>query len=363
MSTELMAKETAAPAPIEAAFGDILTAAKAQVEQSRKIVVTDPTDVDGIKQSREYRLALRQIRIAGEKTRKGLKEDILRAGKAIDGMNNILLQVCEPEEARLEAQEKIAERIQADRKAKLRIEREAALIGLGENPAFHGPFEELPADDWTRKIEGLTVAKNAREEAERKAKEAEAARIKAEQEEAARIRAENARLKAEADAREAAMKAEREASELARKQAEEKAAAERAELERVAKEEAARLKAIADAKEAEARKEREAAAAALKAEQERAKAIEEAARKEAARIAQERAKVEAEAQAKAKAEADAKRKAESAPDKDKIEAFAYAIAEMRLPPMATMEGRKLRHEIEEKAVAFAQWIRGKGNEL
>ena len=99
------------------------------------------------------------------------------------------------------------------------------------------------------------------------------------------------------------------------------------------------------------------------AEADRAKAIEEAARKESARIAQERSKVEAEAQAKAKAEADAKRKAESAPDKDKIEAYAYAIAEMRLPPMATMEGRKLRHEIEEKAVAFAQWIRGKGNEL
>ncbi len=50
----------------EAAFADILAAAQAQVAESKKIVVTDPTDVDGIAESRKYRLAIRQIRIAVE---------------------------------------------------------------------------------------------------------------------------------------------------------------------------------------------------------------------------------------------------------------------------------------------------------
>jgi hypothetical protein len=347
MNTEVELMPTATPAKpaFEAAFADILTAAQAQVEQSRKIVVTDPTDVDGIKQSREYRLALRKLRTTGENKRKELKEDILRAGRALDGMQAVLEQVCVVEEKRLLAQEEIAERIAAERAAKLRAEREAVLVELGENPMFHGPFERFPADEWTRKVEGLRFAKQAREEAARQAEAARIAKEKADAEERERIRAENARLKKEAEAAAAALKAEREAAEKARREAEAKAKEER------------------DAIEAKARAEREAAEATLREERARAKAIAEAARAEAAKLAQERAKVEAEARAKEEADREAKRKAESAPDREKLLAFARDVAEMKLPPMCSNEGRSIRLEIEDELRALAQFIRTKANAL
>ena len=315
---ELMPAETTAPAKpaFEAAFADILTAAKAQVEQSKKIVVTDPTDVDGINQSREYRLALRKFRTTGENKRKELKEDILRAGRALDGMQAVLEQVCVTEEKRLLAQEEIAERIAAERAAKLRAEREAVLVELGENPAFWGPFERFPVEDWNQRVEGVRAVIKARAEKARKEAEEAARKAKEEQEERERMRAENARLKAEADAREAAMKAEREAAE-----------------------------------------------AVLREERARAKAIEDAARAEAAKLAQERAKMEADARAKEEAEREAKRKAEAAPDREKLLAFAHDVAEMKLPPMGSLKARDIRHEVEDKVRDLAAWIRGKAGEL
>jgi len=336
-TAELMPKETAAPATVEARFAEIMTAAKAQLEESKKIVVTDPTDVRGMDQSRTMRLAIRQIRIAGEKAHKELKEDVLRAGRAIDGMKNILLQLCEPEEARLMDQEKIAERIQKEREAKLRADRETVLVSLGENPAMHGPFETFAAADWDSRVADIKAAKEAREAAAKKAREEAEAKAKAEREEAERIRAENARLKAEADAKDAAIRAEREAAEKARREAEAKAKAER------------------DAIEAKARAEREAAQSAICEANARTAA-------EAAKLAQERAKAEADAKARAdaeaariKAEEAAKRKAAAAPDKDKLNAYLAAIAAIPAPVMATEQGKTVAATVTEKIRAFGVW--------
>lgn len=305
---EIMPKESAAPATVEARFAEIMTAAKAQLEESKKVVVTDPTDVRGMDQSRAMRLSIRQIRIAGEKAHTELKADILRAGRAIDGMKNILMQMCEPEEARLLDQEKIEERIQKDREAKLRAEREAVLVALGENPGMHGPFETFPQAYWDSRVADIKVAKEAREAAAKKAQEEAAAKAKAEREEADRIRAENARLKAESDAKDAAMRAEREAAQAAIREAQAKA------------------------------------------------------EEEAAKLAKERAKMEADAKARAdaeaariKAEATAKRKAASAPDKEKLVAYLAAIAAIPAPTMATDVGKTAAATITEKLRAFGVW--------
>jgi len=292
----------------EATLSDILAAAQAQVAESKKVIVTDPTDVDGIKLSREFRLALRRLRCSGNDAHKEGKADILRAGRAIDGMKNIILQVCEPEEARLLAQEEIAERIQAERKAKVREQRQAVILELGENPAFWGPFEEFPQEDFDKRVAGFRTVIKAREEQAHKEAEEAARKAKEEQEERERIKAENASLKAEADAREAAMKAEREA-----------AASRQAEIKK------------------------------------RLDEIEAKARAEAARIAQERAKEEA--------EREAKRKAEAAPDREKLLAFAHDVAEMKLPPMGSLDARTVRLEIESRLHSLAAWIREKAGEL
>lgn len=334
---ELLPKEPAQPAPFEAKFADISKAVQDQLAESRKCVVTDPTEIRGIEASRAYRLSLRKLRTTGEKVRKELKEDILRAGRAIDGAQAIIEQACAAEEKRLLDQEQIAERIQAEREAKVRMEREAELLALGENPAFHGPFETFPADDWQRRIDGLKLAKAARDEAERKAKEEAEARAKAEREDQERIRAENARLKAEADAREAAMKAEREAAEKVQRELEARLKAERE----------AALKAQREA-DAKAQREREA--------------MEAKAREEAAKLAQERAKAEAEAKALrdaeaarlAKIEAD-KRAAEAAPDVDKLKAYISGVLAIPVHEMSTHAGKMVVATIAEKVRAFGVW--------
>lgn len=77
--------------------------------KAKTIVVTNGNQKMAIKQAREGRLFLREKRIAIEKTRKELKEQSLREGKAIDGIANVLKSVIIPIEEYLERQEKFVE--------------------------------------------------------------------------------------------------------------------------------------------------------------------------------------------------------------------------------------------------------------
>jgi len=63
------------------------------------IVVTSPDQKKEIKAARETRLALKDIRVKAEKTRKAMKEDSLRLGKAIDGAYNMLDHAIRPVES------------------------------------------------------------------------------------------------------------------------------------------------------------------------------------------------------------------------------------------------------------------------
>ena len=59
-------------------------------KKSKVIVVTKATQEADMKLARVGRLFLKEKRIAIEKTRKELKEQALREGKAIDGIANVL---------------------------------------------------------------------------------------------------------------------------------------------------------------------------------------------------------------------------------------------------------------------------------
>ena len=320
-------------------------------------------------------------------------------------------QQAETARIRGEAEEKARKEIEA---AKLKAQREADEARLkAERDAVKAREEaELV------KRKALFEAK-AREEAERRAKEAaEAARAKAEQE-AARVRAEleaakvkaeaeaqvrkeieAAKIKAQREAEEARLKAEREAAQAreeaelakqkalaeakAREEAEQRARAE-AEAARVRAElEAAKAKAEAEAQareEAERRLREEAEAAQLKAQQEaeaaRLKAEEEAAK--AREDAEQRARAEAEA-ARVKAEQEAARvraELEAAKAKAEVEAQAREEAERRLREEAEAaqlkaqqaaeaahlkaeeEAAKAREEAEQRARAEAEAARVK----
>jgi len=203
-------------------FQDYFELAAEWEVKAKTIVVTDDSQTDDMKVAREGRLFLRQKRIAIEKTRKELKEQALREGKAIDGIANVLKALIVPIEEHLDKQEryveiKAAEQAEMDRIAgeKLRAENER----LEKQKAI---------------------------------------------EEQKRVEEENARLRREAVEREKVAAAEREKVEREKREAEEKARKEREEVERKARLEREEIeeKARAERKkiESEARKKREEAA-------------------------------------------------------------------------------------------------------
>ena len=201
-------------------FSDAFKFAAEWDERSKTLVVTDASQTAVMQMARTGRLELKAKRVEIEKTRKQLKEQALREGKAIDGIANVLKALIVPIEERLDEQEHFVERQQAAAEEARRQAAEEALL-----------------------------------EKERREAEAEALRIK-EQE------AENERLRKEAVEREAALEKERKAAaaELARINAE-------AEAER--KEAAAKLEQQRKANEAELERERKRAAEAAKAEAEK----------------------------------------------------------------------------------------------
>ena len=106
-------------------FGDYFKVAAEWEIKAKAITVTDASQTSDMAMARIGRLELRQKRIAIEHTRKELKEQSLREGKAIDGIANVLKGVIVPIEEYLDKQEKFVERKEAAEK-KVQAERKKA---------------------------------------------------------------------------------------------------------------------------------------------------------------------------------------------------------------------------------------------
>lgn len=280
------------------AFQPFFNQAMTLVKEAEAINVTDPADAEGLFRAREKRLALVKIRTGAEKARVKVKDEALRLCKSIDKVASVIPLLTEGVEARLMDMEKMVERAEAARKAKLKAERAQALAPYGVNPELY-KLDEMSADQFTSLLADTKAGHEARLAAEKKAAEERAAAEKARAEEDARIRAENERLRKEKEAAEQAAAAERAKAEKERRAIEDKARKER------------------EAAEAEAKKER---AAREKLEQEKA----EAERKEKARK---------------DAEVKAARAAARAPDAVKIRTLAAAVRNLDLPECVTAEGK------------------------
>lgn len=301
---------------IEAGFRDAFAQAEKWRAQAMAIKVTSIDQRAEMKLARTIRLELKNVRIEAEKKRKELKADALLMGKAIDGVNNLLLAAIEPLERHLQEQENFAERLMEAERARLVAERSEALRPYLTEGQAVPVLDTMTAEQWAAYLADAKLLHEAKIEAARKA---EAERIAAEQAAAAereRLRVENERLRAEAAEREAKAKAEREAAERAQREAAEKA-----------------------------RKEREALEAKAKAERE----AREAAERELA------AKQAAEAKAAADA-AKAAKKAAAAPDKAKLQAIATAVRALPVPTVSTPEAATVLADITAKIESFAKWI-------
>lgn len=241
--------------------------AEAWKTKAETLVVTDVSQVREMKMAREARLALKDIRVNVEKTRKELKEDSLRKGKAIDGIANVIKYLIEPIESHLEQQERFAEVYEAKRKAALKSERTELLTTFGIDVTYYD-LGNMPEESFNQLLSSAKIAHEQRAAEARRIEEEKILRQKAEAEERERIRLENVRLRQEAEEREKVLVAERQQRESERKELEEKARAEReafeAEARKVRQEQEEKFR-----KEREERQRAEAELRAKKMEEER----------------------------------------------------------------------------------------------
>lgn len=303
------------------------------INESRDILVTSEDQTTEMEEAKVARLELKHLRVDTEKTRKELKEQSLREGKAIDGMANIIKALIVPVEEHLEKQEKFAINLAAERRARRIAEHREMIAVLGLNADMY-KFEDMDDSQFAVLMKQLRDAKKAEEELERRQREAEAvetkkveaerlAKEKAAAEEAEHIRKENAKLKADYEAREAEL----------------------------AKERAADQKRL-DAERAEQEKKLAAERATAEAERKKREALE----------AEQAAKKQAEAKAKADTE-EAQRQSLLAPDKDKLNKFANVIDAIELPNVSNREAGKVLDETKDYLTRISKNLRAKAAQL
>lgn len=294
-----------------AGFGGFYRQAQEVCEKAKGVRVDDESQVNKMQEARDYRRNLSNIRINTEKTRKRLKEQSLREGKAIDGVANIIKAVIVPVEQHLEKQEKFIENLKLERLEKLKAERLAKLQPyIGD--VFVFKVGEMSEEAFEKLLETSKVAHEAKVAAEKKAEEERLAAEKAELAERKRLKEENERLKEERKKREA----------------------EKAKQDAILAKEKAKQDAILAA-EKKKREEAEAKIAAEKAEKERI---------------QREKEVE-------------QRKALLAPDKEKLLSFANMLDKLELPAMSSREAGKIIDEAQNLLSKVSSYVRANAKKL
>lgn len=241
-------------------------------KKAKVIVVRDASQKADMDMARVGRLFLREKRIAIENSRKALKEQALREGKAIDGIANVLKALIVPIEEYLEQQEKFVE-IQEEKKReskRLEIEKRMEEERLAEEKRIAEEQEKMRKENDRLKREAAIKEKalqieRAKAEEERKKQESILAEQRAKAEEEKRVIEEKAKKEHEAIEKKA--RDEHQKAETARKEAEEKSRIEREKLEKqkaVAEDKVRKEKEKAREEAEKARKEKERLEAMLK---------------------------------------------------------------------------------------------------
>lgn len=339
---------------IESAFKPKLIESDAFAEQYETIVKQE-LNPETFKSARELRLKLVKVRTGIADIHKSEKAFFLASGKYVDALKNMLTTPIEQMEEKLMEIEKYEQKLEADRKSKLKADRLELLLPYDVDVQFVS-IEDMTDEQFNGFLNTNKTAFEAKKEQERLAelariegeKKAEEERLERERLEAERIEAqriENERLKAEAEAREKELAAERKrlADEQAKKDAEQKAeldrlAKEQSEKDRLAKIESDRLAKIAADEKAKSDK--------LEAELKAKKEAEDKA------LAQEKARIEAEEKEK---EAAAKA-ALLAPDKDKVKVFYNSFIALQFPELESEQGKAMSVRVKEALAMVKQLI-------
>lgn len=193
-------------------FGQYFQDAKLIADQSRGILVTNEEQIDEMAKAREARLKLWKIRCQVENTRKELKEQSLREGKAIDGISNVIKALIFPVEEHLEKQEKFLEILEKSRKAERLANRIEALSQYVDDVTLY-TLADMPDEAFAKLLNDCKKAFTDQKEAEKKAEEERIALEKADALEREKLRIENEKLRKEALEKEEKARIEREKQE------------------------------------------------------------------------------------------------------------------------------------------------------
>jgi len=187
-------------AQIEAQFKPMLEKMTELENEFNDVVKLPIEDKQTSIKAKELRLKYVKIRTGTADIHKQQKAFYLAGGRFCDGWKNAQEFASLGIEEKLMSIEKYAENMEKERILKLEEERKSLLLNLTDiMPVGLGTMDQSVFDNY---LQGVKLAHAARIEAEKKAEEEIQAKIKAEIEEAERMLKENARLKLEAEAKE-----------------------------------------------------------------------------------------------------------------------------------------------------------------
>lgn len=181
----------------EGAFSEI-------VKESKRGITKETAD-----KAKRLRIDIGKVRISTEKLRKDQKEEFLRAGKAIDGVSNILKWAISSKEDQLKEIENHLILKAEEEKRALQAKRVQAISEFLED-AHERNLSNMEPDVWAAYLDTKKKEHRDRIEAEKTAEAERVAAEKAEIKERERIAAENEVLRKQAEEREKAEIKERE---------------------------------------------------------------------------------------------------------------------------------------------------------
>lgn len=209
-------------------FQDYFNFADELTKTTQQIKVTDASQTHLMDMARAARLTIRERRIAVEKAHKEIKADVLREGRAIDGIKNVLLALLEPLEVYYDKQENFVKYQEAEKAELIRLEVEKRIEEEMVEAAKAKAIEDqrIREENETLKEKAYQVELERRKEREEAEKKAQVERLEQENK--------IADIKRASEAKFAQERAEKEAVERelrAKKEAEQRAADEAAEEE------------------------------------------------------------------------------------------------------------------------------------
>ena len=169
---------------------------KSMGESGKKISMLNkenPTD-DDMRIARTIRLSLKDNRVASEKKKKDLKEDILTEGRLIDNLFGIVNNTSKKLEKECEEVEKFVELQEKAKKEKLKNERIELLSVYEVDTSFYD-LENMPDAAFQSLYDGIKKQHEDKIAAEKKAEEEKIAQEKAQREENERLKKENDLIK------------------------------------------------------------------------------------------------------------------------------------------------------------------------